>query len=167
MHLSPIFSPSGEPIFVVGQKHSWHQATMRGFNVSLEWLGDGRRTQPCLCIWPASNIFTTSNVGHGVWVIGRRAMTDFVGFNSDGTCTGLASAHCQREAREALGMMGKDIDDLQALTALCDVVIRFAPDLVTMPVAPRAVAKDLQGEAMWDLQTTNKASGKILSEVSR
>jgi hypothetical protein len=140
---------------------------MRGFNVSLEWLGDGRRTQPCLCIWPASNIFTTSHEGRGVWLIGRRAITDFVGFNADNTCTGNPSAHCLREAREALAMMGKDINDKQALTALCDVVTRFAPDLVTMPVAPRAVTKDLQGDAMWDLQTTNKASGKVLSEVSR
>lgn len=165
MHLSPIVSPSGEPVFVVGNSHSYKQATMRGFNVSLEWIGEGRKSQPCMCIWPESNIFI--NREHtGVWCIGRRAITEFVGFNKDGTCTGNPSEHCFREAREALTVMGKDQNDQQALRALADVVIRFAPDLVHMPVTPIAIRKDLEGSAMWEVTNTDKSTGKVLSEAA-
>lgn len=166
MHLSPIQSPSGEPVFVVGHRHSWQQHTMKGYNVSLEWVGEGRKTQPCMCIWSASNVFLQSTATDGVWVIGRRAITEFVGFNDHDKCTGLASAHCLREAREALPILGKDSNDLNAWHALCDVVIRFAPDLVAMPVTPQAVRADLAGQATWEITTSNKATGQTINEVT-
>ena len=163
MHLSPIVSPSGDPVFTVGHGHSWKQATFKGFNVSLEWVGNGRRSQPCLCIWPASNVFVAGNAP-GIWVIGRRAMTEFVGFTKEGKCTGLPSEHCFREAKEALTMLGKDKNDQHALKALCDVVIQFADDLVHMPPTPPKVKKELAGEAWWEVTATNKNTGKVISE---
>jgi len=165
MHMSPIISPSGEPVFVAGGGHTWKQATYRGFNISLEWVGGGRRAQPCMCIWPTTNVFV-SGEGTGIWVIGRRAITEFVGFNADGTCTGSASEHCLREAKEALHIMGKDVNDQHALNALVDVVVRFAPDLALMPVAPKSVQAELNGEKMWEVTATDKNTGKVLSEAS-
>lgn len=165
MHLSPLISPSGEPVFAVGHKHSWKQGTLKGFNVSLEWIGEGRKSQPCMCIWPTQNVFTSHEVP-GVWCIGRRAITEFVGFNPDGTCTGNPSEHCFREAKEALAIMGKDRNDQHALKALADVVIRYAPDLVLMPVTPVDIRKDMQAEKMWEVTATNKQTGKVLTEAT-
>lgn len=165
MHMSPIISPSGEPVFVAGGGNTWKQATYRGFNVSLEWVGNGRTTQPCMCIWPETNVFVAGE-GAGIWVIGRRAITEFVGFNADGTCTGGASEHCFRECKEALPILGKDQNDQHAFKALVDVVVRFAPDLALMPVAPRKVREDLQGEAMWEVTASDKNTGKVLSEAA-
>jgi hypothetical protein len=166
MHLSPILSPSGEPVFAVGHRHSWKQGTHKGFNISLEWIGEGRKSQPCLCIWAATNIFTQNATENGVWVIGRRAITEFVGFNKNNTCTGAPSEHCFREAREALPLLGKDKNDQQALNALCDVVITYAPDLVMMPITPLSIRTDLEAEKMWEIVATNKDSGKVLTEVT-
>lgn len=163
MHMSPVISPSGEPVFTVGHGHTWKQATYRGFNVSLEWVGDMRRSQPCMCIWPATNVFV-SGEGNGIWVIGRRAITEFVGFNPDGTCTGGASEHCVRECKEALPILGKDPNDQQALNALMDVVIRFAPELALMPVAPKAIQMDMRGQALWEVTATDKNTGRVLSK---
>ena len=165
MHLSPILSPHGEPVFAVGHRHSWKQATRKGFNVSLEWIGEGKKSQPCLCIWPATNVFLQGYSDSGVWVIGRRAITEFVGFNADGTCTGNPSPHCFREAREALVVMGKDRNDRQALHALCEVLITFAPDLVLMPVTPRSIRIDLESQKMWEIVATDKHTGKGLTEA--
>lgn len=167
MHLSPLISPEGRPIFAVGHRHSWKQATMRGYNVSLEWVGEGRKSQPCMCIWPATNIFLQGSDDCGVWVIGRRAISEFVGFNKDGTCTGNPSEHCFREAKEALSVMGKDKNDQQALRALADVVITYAPDLALMPITPRTVRADLESEKMWEIVATNKNTGKTLTEATR
>lgn len=163
MHLSPFVTANGDAVFVAGAGHSYKQATYRGFNVSLEWVGEGRKTQSCMCIWPESNVFVPGSTP-GIWCIGRRAITEFVGFNKDDKCTGMPSVYCFREAREALPILGKDKNDQQALNALCDLVIKFAPDLVAMPVAPRAVRKDLNGEKVWEVTATNKNTGKVLSE---
>lgn len=164
VNLSPILSPSGEPMFSVGGKTSFKTATHRGYVVSLEWIKLGKHVRAAMCIWPESNVFTQGD--GGAWAITRNCISEFVGFSPDNTCTGGASAHCIREATEALTVMGKDRNDKQALLALVDTVIKFAPELVMMPATPKQVKKQLAGEAMWDVQATNKGSGKVLSEVS-
>jgi len=165
MHLSPIRSPDGRPMFSAGGAEAWKTFTHRGFVVSLEWVGDYRRSAPCLCIWPAGNVFVAGETP-GIWVISRRAITEFVGFDRNGKCTGSASEHCYRECLEALPILGKDRNDKQAFTALVDCVIRFAPDLVHMPPAPLKVKRQLAGEAMFEITATNKGTGKVLSEVA-
>lgn len=166
MQLSPIRSPEGLPMWSAGGQHAWKTFEHRGYVVSLEWVGDHRRTRKCMVIWPASNVFTPGATSEGMWVISERAITEFVGFNSNDKCTGSVSEHCLRECREALPMLGKDANDRHALNALIDTVCRFAPELVSMPVAPQAVRKELRGQAMWDVVATNKATGKTLSEAS-
>lgn len=136
----------------------------KGFICSLEWVGDGRRAVPAMVIWPASNVFVAGE-GNGMWVIGRRAITEFIGFDAELKCTGSISPHCMREAAEALNILGKDRNDKQALHALCDVVLRFAPDLVHMPVTPKDVRKELDNPPMWDVKATNKATGRVINEM--
>lgn len=165
MEMSPVIGPSGEPVFVAGGKHAWKTHEFRGYVVSLEWVGrSSKRAQACMVIWPQSNVFVPS-ASNGMWVIGRRAISEFVGFNREGKCTGGASEHCFREARAALPSLGKDIDDKNALHALVDAVVRFAPDLVLMPATPRFVREELDGEAMWEVTASNKVTGKVLSEA--
>jgi hypothetical protein len=100
-----------------------------------------------------------------MWVISRRAITEFVGFNKDDKCTGSISEHCIREATESLPILGKDANDKAALTALCDVVLKFAPDLVHMPVTPKDVRAELDNPPLWEISATNKATGKVIQET--
>lgn len=165
MNISPILSPSGEPMFSVGGKLAYRTAVHRGYVASLEWIKIGKHSRAALCIWPESNVLVQSS-DSGAWAITRNCITEFVGFNPDGTCTGGASEHCFREAQEALAVMGKDRNDKQALLALVDTVVRFAPELVLMPATPKMVKKQHAGQAMWDVQASDKSSGKILSEAS-
>lgn len=166
MQLSPITAPNGLPMFTAGGPNAYKTFAHRGYVVSLEWVGDGgRRAQPCMVIWAATNVFVRGE-SNGMWVIGKRAIGEFVGFNGNDKCTGGPSEHAWREAREALPMLGKDRNDQQALTALVDCLIRFAPDLVHMPPTPAAVRKAAERPAMWDIKAVNKSSGKTLSEAS-
>lgn len=163
MKLSPILTPDGRPTFSMGGAQSYKTSTHRGFVVSLEWVGNGTKSAACMIIWPESNVFVAGN-GSGAWCISRRAITEFVGFDAQGKCTGGASEHCTREAREALPILGKDINDKQALLALVDVVVKFAPELVHMPATPKVVKEQLDNPAMWTVAATNKASGKTIHE---
>ena len=60
--------------------------------------------------------------------------------------------------------MGKDANDQQALYALADVVVKFADDLVHMPVTPRAIKKELDNDPMWTVAATNKETGRVIHE---
>lgn len=164
MQLSPVLSPDGRPLFSAGGEQAWKTFEHRGFVVSLEWVGDHRRALPCLCIWPASNIFVAGE-GCGIWVISRRAIGEFVGFDGNDKCTGSASEHCYRECLEALTILGKDRNDKQSFLALVDCVVRFAPELIHMPPAPKRIKRDLSGEAMFEVTATNKNTGKVISEA--
>jgi hypothetical protein len=166
MRLSPVVNSQGQSVFVMGGKHAWKTFEHKGFQISLEWVGQGKRSAPCMCIWPVSNIFVAGSCDSGAWGISRRAITDFVGFNKDGKCTGSASIHCYRECHEALPILGKDKNDKQAFLALVDTVIKFAPELVRMPPTPQSIKKDLAGPAMWDVSATIKETGKTVSEAS-
>ena len=127
---------------------------------------DGK-AYPAMVIWSASNIFLQSTgEGNGMWCISRKCLTDFVGFNKDDKCTGGPSEHCFREARQALAILGKDPNDKFALHDLVDVVVTYADELVKMPVAPKAIRKQLDNVPMWDVSATLKDSGKVINETS-
>lgn len=164
MQLSPIQTPDGRPMWSFGGDRSWKTAEHRGYIVSLEWVGTGKKAQACMCIWSARNVFVAGSADGGTWVIGRRAITEFVGFNKDGKCTGSASEHCYRECLAALPVLGKDQNDKLAFLALVDTVLKFAPDLVLMPATPRSIRQDT-GPAMWEVTATDKNTGKTLIEA--
>ena len=164
MKLSPILSPDGRPVYSAGGRHAWKTAEHKGFVCSLEWVGEGKKSAPCMVIWPASNVLVTGE-GHGMWVISRRALVDFVGFTKEGKCTGYASEHCLREAREALPILGKDRDDRFAHGALVDTVIKFADELVHMPPTPREIRNEFAGEPMWEVKASIKETGQVINHT--
>lgn len=165
--MSAVLSPMGEPMFTAGGRHAWKVAEYRGYVASLEWARRRRKMLAMLVIWPASNVFTRPDAPTpGMWAISRNVISEFVGFDRDGKCTGSASQHCFREALEAMPLLGKDRNDKQAFLALVDVVVKFAPDLALMPAAPPRVREDLKGVAMWDVTATNKNTGKTINEAS-
>lgn len=154
MHLSPIESSDGRKMWSVGGTKAWKTFEYKGFHVSLEWAGRVGKAQAVMCIWPATNVFVPGSSEAGVWVIGRRAITDFVGFNANDKCTGGPSEHCWREAQQALPILGKDINDREALKALVDVVVKFAPELVLVPATPRELRKAFsKGDVAIELTT--------------
>jgi hypothetical protein len=163
MKLSPILSPDGDPLWSAGGRHAYKVEEHKGFVCSLEWVGNGRKSQPAMVIWPATNVLVTGE-GAGMCVISRRAIAEFMGFTPDGKATGGPSEHCLREAREALPILGKDRNDIAAVHALADVVVKFAEGLVHMPVTPTHVQKDLDNEPMWTVEAKNKASGELIHE---
>lgn len=167
MHRSPVIDPQGRPVFSAGGNHSWKQFEHRGFTVSLEWVisDTRRRAAPCMVIWPTSNVFVPGSSDQGMWAIGRRALSEFVGFNREGKCTGGASVHCLREAHQALPMLGKDRNDKNALNALIDCVVKFAPELVHMPPTPPWLQKREAAPALWEVRATNKRTGQVLNEA--
>lgn len=167
MYLSSVLSPSGEAIFTAGGDQSFKVEEFRGWVVSLEWARRRRKSLRVMVIWPAqSHLVLFGSIKPGQWAITSNVITSFVGFNRDGKCTGGGSVDLYREARAALPMLGKDVNDKQAFLSLVDAVIRFAPGLVEMPVTPRRVREKLADEAMWDVTATNKANGKTISEAS-
>lgn len=166
MKLAPVLGPDGLPYFSAGGHHAWKTFEHKGYTVSLEWVGDGsRKSFPCMVIWKTKNVFVPGESA-GMWTIGRRAITEFVGFTKDDKCTGGASEHCEREARQALPILGQDVNDKNALNALIDTVVRFAPDLVLMPPTPRGIRQEMAGDPFWDVLAINKNTGKTLSEAS-
>jgi hypothetical protein len=61
--------------------------------------------------------------------------------------------------------LDKDINDKEALSALVDVVVTFAPELVLMPATPRIIKDSFEIQKMWDVSVTNKETGKTMSEA--
>lgn len=173
MHLSPILDPvSGRRPFIYGGEDAWRQFNHRGFVVSIEWAvaERRRRTPPVMAIWPTSgNVLAKAggmlNVsGTGVWVITRNVITEFVGFNKEGKCTGGASLHCMREAQQALVMLGKDPNDRNNFTALVDCVVKHAEHLVACPPTPTWLQQKHQPPPMWEVKATDKNTGRVLNE---
>lgn len=162
MEVSPIVSPSGDPVFSIGGEASWKTGTLGEWNASLEWARRGRQHIRILVLWPISQSYTTKP---GAWTIASDAMLEFLEFDRDDKATGRPTDFCMEQAKEALPMMGRDRNDKQALFGLVDAVMRFGPDLATMPATPIAVQRALAGEAMWQMETIDKASGKTLKEA--
>lgn len=170
MEVSATISPvTGQRVYLFGGRHSWRQHTHKGFVVSLEWVRKlhHRRNPPkVMCIWADVAIDAADSGDRGTWVINANDIVNFVQFNAAGKCTGSVSRYAIAEAAEALPILGKDRNDRQALLALLDVIVKFAPDLVMMPKAPRDIIKSLSGEAIFDMATKDKNSGKTIAEDS-
>jgi hypothetical protein len=111
----------------------------RGYIVSLEWVGTGARTAPCMVIWPERTSLADA-VEASAWCIGRAAITEFV----DGTAP---TVKCIHEARDALRTLGKDQSDEQALSALVEAVVKFSPEWMLMPATPQPANQQAFSEA--------------------
>lgn len=169
MYINPILSPSGKPVFSVGGRQAWKTFSYRGFCVSLEWVISERSKSaaPILAIWKQPfQVYAKSSDGsdNGIWCIDRRSITNFVGFTTEGKCTGGPSTYCMRECQRSLPILGFDRNDVNAFKALVDCVVKFADELVRMPVTPQWLQKRDSPRAMWDVKTVHKASGKTITE---
>lgn len=168
MHISPIISPGGEATYVAGL-HALKQRVHRGWVVSLEWLEvpGVRGASSCMVIWPDTRLAITREAP-GMWAIHRSEVANFAGFNANDRCTGGISAYGLEQCREALPMLGRDINDREALLSLADAVVTHLPDLVMMPKAPPDVRKQLRDRIapMWDIRTVNTATGTTISEAT-
>jgi hypothetical protein len=169
MDLSPVLSPSGDPIFTMGGRDALqgYPRPAGEWIVSLEWMkGTLRGIQKVLVIWPANRIIAPGATAIGAWTINSKVAFQFVGFNREGKCDGLPSEDARREALKALPILGKDPNDRNALHSLLDVLTKYLPELVRMPVAPAEIRRKLLGDPMWDVTATNKSSGRVIDERS-
>lgn len=165
MRLSENLTPDGRPNFYMGGTQvdktnngrvffmadaagtqAYKTRSHRGYIVSLEWVGTGARTAPCMVIWPARTSLADA-VEASAWCISRSAVSELVGFTTEGKCTGEASAHCNQEAREALPFLGKDQSDEQDLSSLVEALVKFAPELMLMPATPQPANEQAFSEA--------------------
>lgn len=168
MDIQPLLSPSGNAVFSVGGKHAWKTDSYRGFNVSLEWVSKvGKRKNPprVLCIWRAGNVLSPSNENDGIWTISANGSMFFVGFDEKtGKCNGSVNQSAMKEVAEGLRVIGYSAMDTYQMHALCDVLVRYLPELAKMPPAPRHVRNSLAGTPFFDVQHIHRDSGRVISE---
>jgi hypothetical protein len=148
---SLLVGPSGRALFGVGGDNAARTHEFRGYCVSLEW--DERDGEPILLMWPATT-------GREVGVFGICLSSAGKYANPDGTPT----RECFDECAMALPTLGKALLPVE-LRLLVDVVMRFIPDLLLMPPAPKALRRAARGEALIDI-TQQDNRGKTISEVS-
>lgn len=150
---SMLVGPTGRAMFGVGGENAWRTHEFKGYCVSLEWDEDDG--EPMLVIWPATTFLERES---GVFAIGLSSAGKYA--NADGTPT----VACAEECAMALPMLGKALLPIE-VHLLIDVVMRFLPDMILMPPAPKALRRAARGEAMMDItQVDNR--GKTISEVS-
>jgi hypothetical protein len=150
---SLLVGASGRALFGVGGENAWRTHEYKGYRVSLEW--DESDGEPVLLIWPATG-FLEREVG--VFGIALSSAGKYA--NADGSSTRA----CAEECAIALDTLGKALIPME-VHLLMDVVMRFLPDLITMPPAPKALRRAARGEALMDI-TQVDARGKTISEVS-
>lgn len=150
---SLVVGPSGRALFGVGGENSLRTHEYKGYTVSLEW--DESDGEPMLLIWPATHM-----IEREVGVFG-------IGLSSAGRYadpSGKPTEECATLCAAALPTLGKAMLPIE-VHALMDVVLRFIPDLILMPPAPRWMRLQARGEALIDITQTD-SRGKTISEVS-
>lgn len=150
---SLVVGPSGRALFAVGGENAWCTHQFKGYCVSLEW--DENDGEPMLLIWPDTTFLEREVAVFGICLssAGKYA-------NTDGTPTD----ECAYECAMALGTMGRDLLRTE-VTRLMDVVMRFLPDLIAMPPAPKALRRAARGQALMDIEVQDH-NGKKISEAS-
>lgn len=153
LNQSLVVGASGRALFGVGGENAWRTHEHKGYRVSLEW--DETDGEPLMLIWPATN-FLEREVG--VFGIGRSSAGKYA------DPSGKPTGDCLVECAAALPTLGKAMLNIE-VHALVDVVMRFIPDLILMPPAPRAMRRAARGEALIDITQVDN-HGKTISEVS-
>lgn len=150
MEQSPVLGPNGKPIFQVGRIY-FKQQRYKDYYVSLEWCGEGKRVEPCMAIWSATNFAAEP----GVYVIGRSSLTKFVEPN------GKPTLQAFKEAAMALPILGRSVLDIE-IHALVDTILAFVDDVVHMrPKPPRP--QEFHTAPMWEM-TVRTRDGQVIKE---
>jgi hypothetical protein len=153
LNQSLVVGASGRALFGVGGENAWRTHEFKGYRVSLEW--DENDGEPMLLIWSATNFLEreVGVFGIGLSSAGKYASPD-----------GKPTEACFVECAAALPTLGKAMLPIE-LHPLVDVVMRFIPDLILMPPAPRALRLAAKGEALMDITQVDN-HGKTISEAS-
>jgi hypothetical protein len=145
-----ILSPTGRPVIKIGD-NAFAQFSAGEYNVSLEWLVDGRECEPVMAIWPK-----VGGRGAGCFAICLSSIGKYA--DPSGNPTREAFIECWR-ALPTLGRIQLDFEVFRLL----DVILRHTPDLIRMPPAPVSVRRAEVGEALLEM-TVKDQNGKTLSE---
>jgi hypothetical protein len=151
---SVVVSAANRPMFGVGGESSYATHEYKGYVVSLEWdLSEGSTPEPVMLIWPA-----LAWKESGVFGICLSSAGKYADPNGSPTKEGLY------ECGMALSLLGRAVLPIE-LNVLVDVVMRFIPDLILMPPAPKALRRAAKGQAYMDI-TQSDQYGRVISEVS-
>ena len=148
---SILVSAAGRPMFGVGGDSAYSTHDYKGYVVSLEW--DEVDGEPLMLMWS-----TNSGRESGVFGICLSSAGKYADPNGQPTNEGLA------ECIRALPLLGRDQLPVE-LNNLMDVVMRFMPDLLRMPPAPRALRIKARGKPVLDV-TQRDRYGYTVSEAS-
>lgn len=134
---SVVVSATGQAMFGVGGSASHATHEYKGYVVSLEW--DEEDGEPMMLMWGA-------NGGRDAGVFG--ICLSSAGKYADPS--GKPSDEGLFQCGLALSTLGRALLPIE-LNNLVDVVMRFMPDLLRMPPAPKAVRVKANREALIDI----------------
>lgn len=150
LNQSILVSPAGRPMFGVGGESAMSTHEYKGYTVSLEW--DETDGEPLMLIWSS---FTGRELGvFGICLSSAGKYAD---------PSGKPTRECFIECWKSLPTLGRNQIDMECFT-LIDVVIRFIPDLVMMPPAPRAMRKAAKGSQKHMEVTVKDHQDRVVSE---
>lgn len=151
LNKSLVVSSTGQSMFGVGGASAYATHEMKGYAISLEW--DANDGEPVMLIWSG---FGT--IGSGVFGICLSSAGKYA--DPSGAPTEEGIANCAA----ALPTLGRALLNIEVHT-LVDVVMRYIPELILMPPAPKSVRLDAKGRALFDV-TQQDINGRVVSEVS-
>lgn len=151
LNQSILVSAAGRPMFGVGGSTAYATHEYKGYCISLEW--DETDGEPIMLMWSARGGRESGVFGICLSSAGKYA-------EASGKPTDEGLFECGR----ALQVLGRALLPIE-LNNLVDVVMRFLPDLLRMPPAPRAVRRAAKGEAIMDI-TQKDSRDRVISEVS-
>jgi hypothetical protein len=144
-----IVSATGRQMHKIGD-NSWQQFSAGDYNVSIEWLIEGRECEPVMAIW------SKRSMDGGCFAICLSSIGKYA--DPSGKPTREAFIECWR----ALPTLGRNQIDIEVYKLL-DVIMRHTPDLIRCPPAPLAVRRAEVGEALLEV-TAKDQNGKTISE---
>lgn len=143
---------AGAPLYQVGaDSHARFESG--DYTVSLEWLNEGRESEPILLIWSRNGGDDAGVLGICLSSIGKYA-------DPSGKPTPQAFLECWR----ALPILGRAQLDMEVYRLL-DVILRHTPDLIRMPPSPREVRLRDAGQPLVEI-TRHDEHGRRVAEVA-
>lgn len=150
-----ILDTTGREIYSFGGPNCYMATKARGYIVILEWLVGAQSTEPMMVLQAERR-----GPNAGAFAI----CLSSIGAYADPS--GGAAPGAMTRCMEALDGLGRNVNSLEANTLL-DVILRFVPDLINMPPAPKVV-RNLElapGRQVMDVQVKHEASGRVLNET--
>lgn len=148
---NPILGAAGKPLFSVGGEGAAKVTRYKDYHVSLEWLNEGRESEPIMVIWSAHGGREAGCFGICLSSIGKYAEPD-----------GRPTDEAFFEAYDALETLGR-AQLFSEVKALVDCIMLFVPDLIAMPPSPLDVRRMDAVQPLLEI-TRKDINGKTLAE---